>query len=98
VTALLALAAWAFQRRDTGSPLLFRRPPAAHRKGRVQRPGLRTVWSARCCAKKTGLLVWFVAVETWMGLMAWMEPSVVDVWDKFDFTGNLNGVNGVGRQ
>ena len=92
-TALLVVAARAFERRDVGAPLWVWQPRRTPRVTHVQRPALRAYWSATLVRERPSLLVWFAASAVWMGLMAWLEPSVIDVWDKFDFTRNLTAIN-----
>ena len=91
--ALLAVAAWAFERRDVGAPLWVRRARYVAPTTRVQRPALRALWSATVVRERTSLLVWCASVAVWMGLMAWLEPNVIDVWNKFDFTRNLTVID-----
>jgi ABC-2 type transport system permease protein len=91
--ALLAVAAWAFERRDVGAPLWVRRARHVAPTTRVQRPALRALWSATVVRERTSLLVWCASVAVWMGLMAWLEPNVIDVWNKFDFTRNLTAID-----
>jgi ABC-2 type transport system permease protein len=92
-TALLLVAARAFEHRDVGAPLWVWQPRRTPRVTHVQRPALRAYWSATLVRERPSLLVWFAASAVWMGLMAWLEPSVIDVWDKFDFTRNLTAIN-----
>jgi ABC-2 type transport system permease protein len=91
--ALLAVAAWAFERRDVGAPLWVRRARHVAPTTRVQRPALRALWSATVVRERTSLLVWCASVAVWMGLMAWLEPNVIDVWNKFDFARNLTAID-----
>ncbi|WP_041781963.1 ABC transporter permease subunit [Mycolicibacterium chubuense] len=91
--ALLGLAAWAFERRDVGAPLWVRRPGPLALPTRVQRPALRRLWSAILLRERTGLLVWVISAGFGMGLMAWLEPNVIDVWSKFGFTKNLSAID-----
>lgn len=87
--ALLMMAAWAFDRRDVGAALWRRAPKPTKRLTRVQRPALRSLWSAMLVRERTSLVVWSAASAAGLGLMAWLEPSVVDVWDKLSFTRNM---------
>ncbi|MDF2143632.1 hypothetical protein [Knoellia sp. p5-6-4] len=57
--ALLALAAWAFERRDYGAALWHRRPVAvATTPPRVQRRALHPRWSAAPLRERVGPVVW----------------------------------------
>jgi len=91
--ALLALAAWAFQRRDVGAPLLARRPRRTASVTRVQQPALRALWSAMLMRDRSSLVAWCLSAAAWMGLTAWLTPSVIDVWDKFGFTRNVMAID-----
>ena len=85
MTALLiGTAAWAFQRRDYAAALWSRRagPPRARHAGLVQRPVLRAFWSATLFRERYGLLAWAGAAALSMVMMARLEPSVVDMWNK----------------
>lgn len=81
---LIGAAAWAFQRRDYAAALWSRRagPSRARRTGLVQRPVLRTFWSATFFRERFGLLAWAGAAALNMVMMARLEPSVVDMWNK----------------
>lgn len=83
---LSAAAAWLFEYRDIGSSLGFRRAHANGQPVRVQRPVLARLWSAILVRERTGLAVWSMATAAGVGLMAWLEPEVADMWDKFDIT------------
>jgi ABC-2 type transport system permease protein len=79
---LLAAAAWAFQRRDYAAAL-WPRPPRPVRPGRaVQRPARCSLWSAMLVRERYGLLGWVGATALAMFMMARLEPSVVDMWNK----------------
>jgi ABC-2 type transport system permease protein len=81
---LIGAAAWAFQRRDYAAPLWSRRagPSRARDAGLVQRPVLRAFWSATLFRERYGLLAWASAAALSMVMMARLEPSVVDMWNK----------------
>jgi putative exporter of polyketide antibiotics len=78
---LIGAAAWAFQRRDYAAALWSRRagPSRARRTGLVQRPVLRTFWSATLFRERFRLLAWAGAAALSMVMMARLEPSVVDM-------------------
>lgn len=88
--ALLVAAEWAFERRDIGSSLWARARQPAKPLIRVQRPALHTVWTATLVRERLSLLTWSAATAVTLGLLAWPEPSVVDVWDKLVLTQNLS--------
>ncbi|WP_157391990.1 ABC transporter permease subunit [Nocardia terrae] len=83
---LIGVAARLFGRRDVGSPLWS--PRLRHTKplARVQHPALNRLWSATLLRERTGLAVWSASAAAALGLMAWLEPEVIDMWDKFDIT------------
>jgi ABC-2 family transporter len=79
---LLAAATWAFQRRDY-AVALWSRPARKARPARpVQRPVLGSLWSAMLVRERYGLLGWAGAAAVSMFMMARLEPSVVDMWNK----------------
>lgn len=84
--ALVAVAGWAFERRDIGAALWTRPPKPTKPLTRVQRPALRSLWSALVVRERVSLVVWAAAAAAGLGMMAWLEPNVVDVWDKLSFT------------
>jgi len=88
---LLGAAAWAFQRRDYAAGLWARRPRSRRPVRRVQRPALRTVWGATLLRERVGLLGWAGAGAAALALMAWLEPTVADMWDKFQLTQTMIG-------
>lgn len=88
---LLGAAAWAFQRRDYAAPLWAHRTRRARPAGPVQRPLLRTFWTATLVRERYGLLAWAAASALAMGLMAWLEPGVVDLWDRVRLIRNWIG-------
>ena len=83
---MIGAAAWAFQRRDYAAALWSRRggPPRVRHAGPVQRPVLRTFWSATLFRERYGLLGWAGAAALSMFTMARLEPSVVDLWNKVE--------------
>ncbi len=79
---LTGAAAWAFIRRDYAAAL-WSPPPRAPRTGRpVQRPALRSLWSATLLRERYGLLAWAGAAALAMFMMARLEPGVEDMWNK----------------
>ncbi len=91
--AMLAGAAWAYQRRDYAAGLWTRPPRSAKPVRRVQRPALNHVWSATLLHQRVGLLTWALAAAAGMAMMAWLEPTVADMWDKFQYTQRLLGAD-----
>ncbi|BEK93720.1 ABC transporter permease subunit [Nocardia seriolae] len=84
--ALTGIAAWLFGRRDVGNSPWARPARRAGSVVRVQRPMLHRLWSATMLRERAGLAVWSTASAAALGLMAWLEPEVIDMWDKFDIT------------
>ena len=91
--AMLAAAGWAYQRRDYAAGLWSRRPRAARPLRRVQRPALNRVWTATLLRQRVGLLTWALAAAAGMAMIAWLEPAVADMWDKFQYTQRLLGAD-----
>ena len=88
---LLAAATWAFQRRDYAAAL-WSRPARQARPGRpVQRPALRWLWSAMLVRERYGLLGWAAAAAVSMFMMARLEPTVVDLWNKIELVQTFLG-------
>lgn len=88
--ATLGLAALAFQHRDYGAALWHRRPAAEVRAAapRVQRPALRSLWSASLLRERVGVAVWAISAAAFSSLMVVLEPTVMDAWDAFkDYIG-----------
>ncbi|MTE13462.1 ABC transporter permease subunit [Nocardia aurantiaca] len=83
---LVGVAAWLSERRDVGRALWSRPERAAGSRVRVRHPVLNRLWSATLLRERTGLSVWAVSAAAALGLMAWLEPEVIDMWDKFDIT------------
>lgn len=79
---LLAAATWAFQRRDYAAALWSRPARQVQQSRPVQRPALRSLWSAMLVRERYGLLGWAGAAALSMFMMARLEPSVVDMWNK----------------
>ncbi len=79
---LLGGAAWAFQRRDYAAALWARTPRKARPAGPVQRPALRRFWSATLVRERYGLLAWTGSAALAMFVMARLEPSFEDMWNK----------------
>jgi ABC-2 type transport system permease protein len=83
--ALIAIAGWAFQRRDYASPLWRRRARSrVARPAPVQRAMLRTTWSAGLLRGRIGLLAWCVGMAAYSALLAALEPAVMDAWSAFE--------------
>jgi len=95
---LLGLAAWAFVRRDYGAPLWVRRVRPGRPGGRpvrVQRRMLGSVWTAILLRGRLGLLAWAWAAAVLSGLMALLQPAVMEAWSTFDFLGAMTGGGGM---
>jgi ABC-2 type transport system permease protein len=60
---------------------------------RVQRPALRAIWSATLLRQRWGLLTWASAAAAWLALMGWLEPTVADMWNDFQYTQRLLGAD-----
>ncbi len=90
---LLAAAGRAYQQRDYATGLWHRRPRAARPARRVQRPLLDHAWTAMLLRQRVGLLTWSLAAAAGMAMMAWLEPTVADMWDKFQYTQRLLGAD-----
>jgi ABC-2 type transport system permease protein len=88
---LLGAAARAFQRRDYAAGLWARRLRPGRPVRHLQRPALRTFWGATLLRERVGLLTWAGAAAATLALMAWLEPTVADMWDEFQLTQNLIG-------
>ncbi len=89
---LVGLAAWAFQQRDYRSSLWARQVGAAPRREvRVQRPALRTIWTATLFRHRFGLVVWCLSAAAYSSLLAAMWPSVRDVWSSFESFASVAG-------
>ncbi|WP_063013476.1 ABC transporter permease subunit [Nocardia nova] len=84
--SVTGVAAWVFTRRDIGSALTEWRAGPTRRPARVQRRLLDRLWSAILVRERAGLALWAVAAAAGVGLMAWLEPEVTEMWDKFDVT------------
>ena len=80
---LLLLAAFAFERRDYGAALWVATTRTAHRDTRVQRPALRTWWSASLVRTRLGLAVWTLSTALWVSVMVALEPTVMEAWEAF---------------
>ena len=79
---LIGAATLAFQRRDYAAAL-WSRPARRARPARpIQRRVLRWLWSAMLIRERYGLLGWAGAAAVIMFMMARLEPSVVDMWNK----------------
>jgi ABC-2 type transport system permease protein len=90
-SAMLAAAAWAFQRRDEGAGLWAARVRPDRSVRRVQRPALHSVWAATLLRQRVGLAMWSLAAAGYLAVMAWMEPGVADMWDDYEYTQRIVG-------
>lgn len=90
---LLGAAAWAYQHRDYGAGVWAGRRARASRVRPVQRPPLRTVWSATVLRQRWSLLTWSVSAAATLALMGWLEPAVADMWDEFQYTQRIIGAD-----
>jgi ABC-2 type transport system permease protein len=88
VTALVAMAAaavgfaiWAFSKRDLRAPRwrLRTRAGAALTPHRV---ASRSYWWSESSRHRVSLVAWSLSTALITGLMAWLEPVVVEVWDE----------------
>jgi ABC-2 type transport system permease protein len=89
--ALLGAAAWAYRRRDYGAGLWTGRARTRRPLRRLQRPALRAVWSATLLRQRLELLTWSAAAAASLALMGWLEPTVADMWNKFQYTQRIHG-------
>jgi len=82
-----AIAAWAFNRRDIGSPLWARKPRTTPREAAEFDTGSpRPYWRAESVRHRLELLGWSAGMATLTGLMAWLQPVVADLWEQLGFT------------
>jgi ABC-2 type transport system permease protein len=91
--ALLAAAGRAYRRRDYATGLWHRHAYAIRPVRRIQRPALNHLWTATLLRQRLGLLTWSLAAATGMAMMAWLEPTVADMWNKFQYTQRLLGTD-----
>lgn len=93
--AAVGLAVWAFERRDLGATLwrLDRRRAGAAPS--QQEVAARPYWWAESSRHKLGLAAWSLGAATLTGLMAWLEPVVVDMWAEMGFNRFLLPESGV---
>ena len=85
------MRAWAFDRRDYAAGFWAPRQRPAKPIGRIQRPALATLWRATLLRERLGLFVWAFASSAVLCLMASLEPTVTDMWDKFQITQRVIG-------
>lgn len=96
---MLAMAGWAFERRDYAAPLWARRA-AAHpgqlkpRPGRVPSRMFGSVWTATVRRGWVGIVVWAACVAALVGMFAALEPAFMDAWEEFDFVAAMTGAIG----
>jgi ABC-2 type transport system permease protein len=96
---LLALAAWAFARRDYAAPLWSRPAPPPATSVKVPTVMLGSVWTAALRRGRAGVAIWAVGAAIGTALMAALQPAVMEVWSAFDFIGALTGGGpGVGAE
>ena len=82
--ALVAFAAWAFERRDYAGVLWARRPRVeTERHPTVQRRMLHTLWTAALLRGRLGLLWWALSGAAFAALVVALEPTVMDAWEAF---------------
>lgn len=91
--AMLAGAVWAYQRRDYAAGLWTRPTRSARPLRRIQRPALNQVWTATLLRQRLGLVTWALAAAAGMAMIARLEPTVADMWDKFQYTQRLLGAD-----
>lgn len=85
---MLALASMAFERRDYGAALWHPVPVRRPGTTRVQRPALRTLWTATLLHSRAALAVWTAATVLWVSVMVALEPTVMQAWEAFgDYLG-----------
>ncbi|HEX6299552.1 MAG TPA: ABC transporter permease subunit [Acidimicrobiia bacterium] len=88
----VGIAVWAFQRRDLRAPLgrLRARAGAAPRPYRV---ASRSYWWSESSHHRVGLVAWSLGAALITGLMAWLEPVVVEVWEESGFSEFLSAAD-----
>lgn len=80
---LLAAAAAAFVRRDYLSALwTLRAEPRSSQAAAIRRPWLVSVWTAGLERQKLALAAWSAGAAALVAMEAWLEPSVMDMWEK----------------
>ena len=95
--ALLALAAFTFQRRDYGSGLWARRASSSDVPSPqivVRHWWLRTAWLASLREHRLGLLAWVASSAAFAALMMLLQPAAIDVFEQFSYY--LGMVGGAG--
>lgn len=101
--AMLALAAWAFTRRDYAAALWVRRRPTDRRAqarpatraaDQVPQRMLGSVAAAGIRHGWVGMVVWAGAVAAFTAMLAALQPQVMDYWNQFDFASALAGTTG----
>lgn len=93
-SAAIGLSVWAFERRDLGAPLwrLDRRRVGANPRREAT---ARSYWRAELGRHKAGLAAWSVGAAILTGLMAWLEPVVVGMWDEMELARILSPQSGI---
>lgn len=85
VLVLVTLAAEAFMRRDYAGVLWSRRPrERAVREPLVQRRMLGSVWTSQLLRARVGLVWWTLSGAAFAGLVALLEPTVMQAWEAFE--------------
>jgi ABC-2 type transport system permease protein len=87
--AAVGIAMWGFSKRDLGAPLWRLRPRARAAITR-DRAAPRSYWWSESSGHRVGLVAWSLSTAFIAGLMAWLEPVVVEVWDELGFSGFLS--------
>ena len=91
VTVAVGLSAWAFERRDLGAALW--RLDRTGARPRVKWAA-RSYWRAESGRHKLGLAAWSSGAAILTGLMAWLEPVVVEMWDEMGLSRFLSPESG----
>jgi ABC-2 type transport system permease protein len=82
----VGFAARAFEKRDLGSPLWTRKRREARAAPPYKTGAIRSYWWVESSRNKVSLVAWSLGAATLTGLMAWLEPVVVDMWDEMGFS------------
>lgn len=91
---LVTIAAVVFERRDYGSGALPHRTHHVRPMTGLARSVLRTLTGSQIARARVGLLAWSLGSAVYAGAMLWLQPSVMDVWEKMSFLGSLTGGTG----
>jgi ABC-2 type transport system permease protein len=97
---MIALSAWAFQRRDYAAPL-WQRQVRARSAGRPSSgPGtvparmLGSVWAASVRRGWVAMAIWAGCTAAFVWMFAALQPTVMDMWDELDFIDAMVGAIG----